>query len=232
MADTRRWVWLGGIVLLCVFVFLLHSILTPFLVALLLAYLFDPVVDRLEKAGDRNAVSFSEETIEIIFTYSKGIPRLINIICDFILLAAFAEETKTIDAALVLDIIGDLDFEYHYWGSESLDGHVTMESRIDGKSTATLPEPALSAMIKDINNRLDNLGKQSGSDSQKMLQDMAAKISNLEKSLKSQQEKSGDLVRDSYDSTPISENKKTGEYASEENAQSFMGNMFGRMFKL
>ncbi|MBB6285947.1 putative PurR-regulated permease PerM [Pseudomonas sp. SJZ103] len=51
MADTRRWVWLGGIVLLCVFVFLLHSILTPFLVALLLAYLFDPVVDRLEKAG-------------------------------------------------------------------------------------------------------------------------------------------------------------------------------------
>lgn len=51
MADTRRWVWLGGIVLLCGFVFLLHSILTPFLVALLLAYLFDPVVDRLEKAG-------------------------------------------------------------------------------------------------------------------------------------------------------------------------------------
>ena len=51
MADTRRWVWLGGVVLLCVFVFLLHSILTPFLVALLLAYLFDPVVDRLEKIG-------------------------------------------------------------------------------------------------------------------------------------------------------------------------------------
>ncbi|WP_321838506.1 AI-2E family transporter, partial [Pseudomonas kulmbachensis] len=51
MADTRRWVWLGGIVLLCGFVFLLHSILTPFLVALLLAYLFDPGVDRLEKVG-------------------------------------------------------------------------------------------------------------------------------------------------------------------------------------
>ena len=51
MADTRRWFWLGGIVLLCVFVWLLHSILTPFLVALLLAYLFDPLVDRLEKLG-------------------------------------------------------------------------------------------------------------------------------------------------------------------------------------
>ncbi|MBK5551561.1 AI-2E family transporter, partial [Pseudomonas sp. TH03] len=51
MADTRRWFWLGGVVLLCVFVWLLHPILTPFLVALLLAYLFDPLVDRLEKLG-------------------------------------------------------------------------------------------------------------------------------------------------------------------------------------
>ena len=49
MADTRRWFWLGGVVLLCAFVCLLHPILTPFLVALLLAYLFDPLVDRLEK---------------------------------------------------------------------------------------------------------------------------------------------------------------------------------------
>jgi hypothetical protein len=51
MVDTRRWFWLGGVVLLCAFVWLLHPILTPFLVALLLAYLFDPLVDRLEKAG-------------------------------------------------------------------------------------------------------------------------------------------------------------------------------------
>jgi predicted PurR-regulated permease PerM len=51
MVDTRRWFWLGGVVLLCAFVWLLHPILTPFLVALLLAYLADPLVDRLEKAG-------------------------------------------------------------------------------------------------------------------------------------------------------------------------------------
>ncbi len=51
MGDTRRWFWLGGVALLCAFIYLLHPILTPFLVALLLAYLFDPVVDRLEKIG-------------------------------------------------------------------------------------------------------------------------------------------------------------------------------------
>ncbi|WP_260961180.1 AI-2E family transporter [Pseudomonas citri] len=51
MGDTRRWFWLGGVALLFAFIYLLHPILTPFLVALLLAYLFDPVVDRLEKIG-------------------------------------------------------------------------------------------------------------------------------------------------------------------------------------
>ena len=51
MGDTRRWFWLGGVALLIALIYLLHPILTPFLVALLLAYLFDPVVDRLEKLG-------------------------------------------------------------------------------------------------------------------------------------------------------------------------------------
>lgn len=51
MVDSRRWVWLGVVVLLSVFIYLLHPILTPFLIALGLAYLFDPMVDRLEKFG-------------------------------------------------------------------------------------------------------------------------------------------------------------------------------------
>lgn len=86
------------------------------------------ILHRLERAGDRDSVQFSQETINIIYTYSRGIPRLINIICDFILLAAFAEERTDIDAPLVQDIIGDLDFEYHFWGSESMDGHIARDN--------------------------------------------------------------------------------------------------------
>ncbi|MHB8121089.1 MAG: XrtA/PEP-CTERM system-associated ATPase [Desulfuromonadaceae bacterium] len=190
------------------------------------------ILHRLEKAGDRDAVSFSGETIDIIFTYSRGIPRLINILCDFILLAAFAEETRTIDGPLVLDIIGDLDFEYHYWGSESLDSRVIREGSMDGTFSAGRPEPAVSAMIKDLNDRLDNLGKESESGSQKRLQEMAAKISDLEKSVKFHQESNEELRRESFDRPPVSEDKSTGGYPGEENTQSFMGNMFGRMFKL
>ncbi|NNG62021.1 AI-2E family transporter, partial [Pseudomonas fragi] len=51
MADSRRWVWWGVAFAAALFVYFLHPILTPFLVAIVLAYMFDPVVDRLEKYG-------------------------------------------------------------------------------------------------------------------------------------------------------------------------------------
>lgn len=186
------------------------------------------ILHRLEKAGDREAASFSQETIDIIYTYSRGIPRLINIICDFILLAAFAEETRAIDAALVLDIIGDLDFEYHYWGSDSSDGHVVKKDYIESTSPANQSDPAFTAMIKGINDRLDNISKESESSSQKMLQEMAAKIKDLEKSVKSHEEKTGLINQYLYDSNLASESEKPHK----ESTTSLMGNMFGRMFKL
>ncbi len=190
------------------------------------------ILHRLEKAGDRDAACFSQETFEIIFTYSRGIPRLINIICDFILLAAFAEETRIIEAALVLDIIGDLDFEYHYWGSESLDGHITKDNNVEFPSIAVCAEPEFSGLIKGINERLDNLGRESESSNKKMFQEMAAKITDLEKTLKSHQEQTGALLRNSYKSNLANENEKTAEFSSEASTQSYIGNMFGRMFKI
>ena len=51
MTDSRRWVWWGMALVFALFVYFLHPILTPFLVAIVLAYMFDPVVDRLEKFG-------------------------------------------------------------------------------------------------------------------------------------------------------------------------------------
>ncbi|MBV5339601.1 MAG: AAA family ATPase [Deltaproteobacteria bacterium] len=190
------------------------------------------ILYRLEKAGDREAVSFSQETIDIIFTYSRGIPRLINIICDFILLAAFAEETRNIDAALVQDIIGDLDFEYHYWGSESLDGHVTVEKDVEAASSPIRSEPVFSELIKGINDRLENLGRESELSTQKMFQEMAAKIADLEESMKSHQDKTGMLIQKILKTDSIIEDEKARQLSNEEGSQSLMGTMFGRMFRL
>src|SRR6185369_2511037 len=68
------------------------------------------ITHRLEVAGNASAVDIPPESLEIVFRYSKGVPRLINIICDFLMLSAFAEETTEISIDMVRDIIGDLDF--------------------------------------------------------------------------------------------------------------------------
>ena len=75
------------------------------------------ILHRLDVAGNADAVEFPAETLDYIFQFSKGIPRLINIICDFLMLSAFAEETRTISIDMVREIIGDLDFENHFWSN-------------------------------------------------------------------------------------------------------------------
>ncbi|WPC03934.1 AI-2E family transporter [Pseudomonas benzenivorans] len=49
MIDSRRWLWIAGLLLLGWLLYLLHPILAPFLIGVLLAYLGDPLVDRLER---------------------------------------------------------------------------------------------------------------------------------------------------------------------------------------
>ncbi len=51
MTDVRRWIGWGAALLIAVLLYSLHNILTPFLVGILLAYLADPLVDRLERVG-------------------------------------------------------------------------------------------------------------------------------------------------------------------------------------
>ncbi|MDG9883046.1 AI-2E family transporter [Pseudomonas sp. GD04058] len=51
MIDLRRWMWPIALLALGILLYLLHGILSPFLVGILLAYLGDPLVDRLERMG-------------------------------------------------------------------------------------------------------------------------------------------------------------------------------------
>ncbi|MEW6067028.1 MAG: XrtA/PEP-CTERM system-associated ATPase [Nitrospirota bacterium] len=70
---------------------------------------------RLEIAGNRNALNFQKGSIDLIYDFSRGIPRLINIICDFVLLSAFFETTREISLDMVKQIINDLEKENIYW---------------------------------------------------------------------------------------------------------------------
>ena len=77
------------------------------------------IFHRLEIAGNREAISFQNGTIDVIHNFSRGIPRLINIICDFLMLSAFVEETKELSLDLVKEVTGELEKENRYWQDEA-----------------------------------------------------------------------------------------------------------------
>lgn len=49
MTDSNRWLWIAGLAVFGWLLYLLMPILSPFLIGVLLAYLGDPLVDRLER---------------------------------------------------------------------------------------------------------------------------------------------------------------------------------------
>jgi general secretion pathway protein A len=63
---------------------------------------------RLKIAGNENAVTFEEGVMDAMYDFSKGVPRLINIVCDFALLAAFTDGKKILDKGLIHEVIHDL----------------------------------------------------------------------------------------------------------------------------
>jgi general secretion pathway protein A len=65
----------------------------------------DYIAHRLGVAGNREALTFMPEALDAIYAYSGGIPRLVNIVCSFILLTAFTERVKTVNKSMVEDIV-------------------------------------------------------------------------------------------------------------------------------
>ena len=63
---------------------------------------------RLAKSGLKENNLFDDVLIDQVFKYSKGIPRLINKICDALLMCAYAEEKKQPNVEDIEGILPDL----------------------------------------------------------------------------------------------------------------------------
>jgi hypothetical protein len=142
---------------------------------------------RLVVAGGRDAVTFSKQAIDIIFQYSRGVPRLINIICDFLMLAAFIDKTREISDSMARDIVKDLEFENQYWDFE---GPRAVQ---DGAPAEQAQGPArkdhhvlheLRDMLKDLAGRVESLERKSSVPFKirDMLNELGGKVEALEKS--------------------------------------------------
>jgi general secretion pathway protein A len=69
------------------------------------------ILHRLKRVGYRGTDLFSKKAINMIWLHSRGIPRRINVLCDNVLLNAYAEGRKTVKAIDVAEAINDLTFD-------------------------------------------------------------------------------------------------------------------------
>jgi general secretion pathway protein A len=73
-----------------------------------------PYIDfRLATAGCAGRRIFAAGAVEQISQYSKGVPRIINVICDNALLIAYAKSQKSVTAEMVAETVADLRLEEH-----------------------------------------------------------------------------------------------------------------------
>ncbi|SDM15875.1 general secretion pathway protein A [Geoalkalibacter ferrihydriticus] len=70
----------------------------------------DYISHRLRIAGGTQQRVFGDGALKKIFSFSKGYPRLINILCDRALLVGYAEGCREIDTRMIQTAIGELGY--------------------------------------------------------------------------------------------------------------------------
>ena len=68
------------------------------------------ITHRLDVAGAKGRKIFEPAACDLVFRYTGGVPRLVNVLCDTTLLCAFAEERTTVDEALVKTAVEELQW--------------------------------------------------------------------------------------------------------------------------
>lgn len=133
------------------------------------------LLHRLQIAGNREAVLFTREALDSIYAYTGGIPRLLNVMGNFLLLTAFTEETRQISREMVEEISevvrqpresqpsGD-----RYQGKRALLAALGAQVSLDEHAAAKMKDEEaeydgnLIALLKDLKLRLDALEKEQG----------------------------------------------------------------------
>jgi len=66
------------------------------------------VLSRLERAGAKPEPSiFEPEALAKVFEYSRGIPRIINNLCENAMVNAFAREQRAVTADMITEVAAD-----------------------------------------------------------------------------------------------------------------------------
>lgn len=79
--------------------------------ALNLEETWEYICHRLRVAGADGDAIFDHDVLPLIYEYTGGIPRKINILCDTALICAFADTTKRVSAIVMREAINELQWK-------------------------------------------------------------------------------------------------------------------------
>ena len=71
------------------------------------------IMQRLRLVGSSDPSLFPPEALDAIGKYGQGIPRVINLICEHALIAAYAEQKKSITAEMVEEVAQEFELNGH-----------------------------------------------------------------------------------------------------------------------
>ena len=84
---------------------------------------------RLRRAALGTPIEFPREGTDLIHARSRGVPRIVNVICDAALVFGYAEERSQIDLSLIREVLGELE----------------VTGVLPANDTAAAPQPAVQA---------------------------------------------------------------------------------------
>jgi type II secretory pathway predicted ATPase ExeA len=105
------------------------------------------IAERLRIAGASQPV-LAPDAVQLVHHYSKGIPRLINLICEHCLITAYVEQMKPIPACIVESVCIELDLH--------LQPFLISPMALSGSPGTTLPT-AMFSTPKPVVNATDSL---------------------------------------------------------------------------
>jgi len=67
------------------------------------------IAGRIRVAGGNSVLVFTRQAVEVIYQHSRGIPRLISVICDNALITGFAADVRPVSREIVEGVCRDFD---------------------------------------------------------------------------------------------------------------------------
>jgi len=67
--------------------------------------------DSLHIAGANGQPIFSPGAIESVYTYARGIPRVVNVLCEHTLINAYADQQRPVTASLVDEVAQEFELD-------------------------------------------------------------------------------------------------------------------------